>query len=146
MPTPNSINAKDVSVYINVYDENVNAYWPLVCELASTLTLQKEEIDSTSKCGQEFLQGNDDNSFEVEINAQKLPYPAESFSLEDAFRWQQAGTLLNFKVVDDLDAPENYGRAFAGKIFGLTENIPVSGALTANATIRPIGAITTLIV
>jgi hypothetical protein len=116
----------------------------LVCELNSTLTLQKNEVDATSKCGQEFLQGNDDNSFEVEINAQKLPL-VDSFSLEDAFRWQQAGTLLNIRVVDDIDDPTNYGRQFSGKIFGLTENIPTEGALTANATIRPIGAITSLI-
>jgi hypothetical protein len=145
MPTPNTINAKDVSVYINVYEENVNEYWPLVCELSANIGLQKEELDATSKCGQEFLQGNDDNSLEVEINAQKLPYAVDCYSLEDAIRWQQAGTALNIKVVDDIDTPVNFGLSFTGKIFGLPITIPTSGALTATATIRMTGAITQLL-
>ena len=93
-----SINGKDVTVYINVYEENVNDLWPLICEVQSTITLQKQEITAESKCGTEYFQGNDDNSFEVEIFGQKLPLPANSFSLEDAIRWQQAGTVLGITV------------------------------------------------
>jgi hypothetical protein len=143
--TPNSINAKDIWVYANVYAENGADYWPVVCQLNATLTLNKEEVDATSKCGQEFLQGNDDNSFEITINAQKLPLPTDSFSLDNLFAWQQAGTLVNWKIVDDIDTPVNYGRSFAGRVFGITEDAPTSGAMTGAATIRPTGAITNLL-
>ena len=80
MPAPyTKVNVKDLKVFVKYYDITGSEWWPVLCTINRTLTFNKNEVDVTSSCGQDFLPGNDDNS--AEITAFWLE--ASSYSGED---------------------------------------------------------------
>lgn len=148
MPAPyTKVNTKDLKVGIKYYDLTGAEYWPLVCTVTRSLSQQKNEVDVTTTCGQDFLPGNDDNSFEAEV----LWLTAASYNGEEVVTASELWDIFNangevdIRLADDLDTPLNYGFDFAAQIFGFNDDAPTEGAVTNSLTFRVKGAISKLI-
>ena len=142
------VNAKDIIVGVQYYDITGSEYWPLVCVVTKQLNQQKTEVDATSDCGQDFLPGNDDNSFEAEVYwVTQASYAGDPVltakELHDIFTAEGA---VNIRLADSLTSPVNYGFEFEAKVFGFADDMPQGGGpISCSLTFRPSGAITNLI-
>lgn len=141
------VNGKDVLFYISDYDLTGGQFFPVVCQLDGNLELSKNEVDASSKCGQYFVQGNDDNSINLEVQWVKpSSVVGEDVILANhLFELYQSGRVFEWRLADDPDTPVDFGFGGEAVVFSIGASAPLEGAATTTCTIRPQGAVNILI-
>jgi hypothetical protein len=111
------------------------------CLLDSNLSLSKNEIDASSKCGPYFLAGNDDQTFTATLQALSV---SDAGTATTASMWEsyEAEEVVAFQLADDDVSPAIYDVRFSGTITGWNEDLPQEGAVTVQMTVKVNGAIT----
>lgn len=142
------VNVKDINVFVKIYELTGSEWWPVNCTVTRSLSFAKNEVDVTSSCGQDFLQGNDDNSAEfTAFWLDPASYAGEDVvTASELFDLYQSGATPEFAMCDGTPSTASkYGFSFSSQIFGFADDIPLEGGVTTTITLRPRGTITKLI-
>ena len=135
------LNSALVFVYVTSYVGTGGVKKLAACLLDSNLSLSKNEIDASSKCGPYFLAGNDDQTFTCTLQALSI---SDAGTATTANLWEsfQSEEIVDFQLADDDVAPVLYDVRFSGTITGWAEDLPQEGAVTVQATVKVNGTIT----
>lgn len=135
------LNSALIFVYVTSYTGTGGVKKLAACLLDSNLSLSKNEIDASSKCGPYFLAGNDDQTFTATIQALSV---SDAGTATTANMWEsyEAEEVVAFQLADDDAAPTVYDVQFSGTITGWNEDLPQEGAVTVQLTVKVNGGIT----
>lgn len=111
------------------------------CLLDSNISLSKNEIDASSKCGTYTITGNDDQTFTATLQALTT---SDAGTVSTAALWDGyiAEEVIAWQIADDDASPTIYDVQFSGQITQWTEDLPQEGAVTVQVTVKINGTIT----
>ena len=134
---------KLVFLYASEYTVTGGVYKLVACITDLSLSRSKTEIDASSKCGQDFLIGNDEDECTATIF--RLVGNAEAGTI--GIRELEAavfdtGLTVDWKIADDLVSPVYEDIEFSGKIFTDDSSWNTEDPASTDITIKIIGGVT----
>ncbi len=133
---------KDVFLYASEYTLTGGVYKLVACITDHSLSRSKSEIDASSKCGQAFLVGNDEDECTATIQRLVGAASAGTIGIRELETAYDAGTLIDWKISDDLVAPAIEDIEFSGQIFSVDSSWGVEDPATSDITIKITGGVT----
>jgi hypothetical protein len=135
---------KLVFLYASEYTLTGGVYKLVACVTEQTLDRSKTEIDASSKCGPDFLVGTDED--ECTATIQRLVGAAEAGTIGirelEGVGGYSDGVTIDWKISDDLVAPQYEDIEFSGKIFTVSSNWGLEDAASSDITIKIVGGVT----
>lgn len=135
------LNSGLVFLYVTAYVGTGGVKKLLGCLLDSNISLSKNEIDASSKCGSFTIPGLDDQTFTATIQVLSSSDVGTATST-DIWASYNNGEDVAVQLADDDAAPTLYDVQFTGVLTQWNEDLPSEGAVTVQLTLKINGDIT----
>ncbi len=133
---------KDVFLYASEYTLTGGAYKLVACITDHSLSRSKNEIDASSKCGQAFLVGTDTDECTATIQRLRGEADMGTIGIRELEAAYDAGTLIDWRITDNLIDPQIEEIDFSGQIFNIDTSWGVEDPATSDITIKITGGVT----
>ena len=138
-----SLAGKDVLLWIRSVAFTDDKWKVVVCAIQHTLSRQKSESTTVSKCGSETTPGTDDDSVSLDLTFVISGYvDASELTAATLEAMYTAGDSFTFKIADAYPSALYIDKDGAGVMTALEESYPAEGLVNYAVTIKVNGPIT----